>query len=75
MHPERTGDDGMAMPLVKKWKDLKGPFKAKDETGAETGPGIFYGKEQANESVATVTGPKLNEGMSVAEKFAILMNR
>ncbi|MDB9900021.1 hypothetical protein OAC86_00580 [bacterium] len=75
MHPERTGDDGMAMPLVKKWKDLKGPFKAKDETGAETGPGVFYGKEQPNESVATVTGPKLNEGMSVAEKFAILMNK
>ena len=75
MHPEKTGDDGMALPLIAKWTDKKGPFKAKDETGAETGDGVFYGKPQSNESVATVTGPKLNEGMSVAEKFAILMNK
>lgn len=75
IHPERTGDDGIAIPGKPMWTDKKGPFKAKDETGAETGPGVFYGKEQSNESVATTTGPKLNEGMSVAEKFAILMNK
>ena len=75
VHPERTGDDGIVINGKPKWTDKKGPFKAKDETGAETGDGVFYGKPQSNESVATVTGPKLNEGMSVAEKFAILMNK
>ena len=75
VHPERTGDDGIAIPGKAMWTDVKGPFKAKDETGAETGDGVFYGKPQSNESVATVTGAKLNEGMSVAEKFAILMNK
>jgi enamine deaminase RidA (YjgF/YER057c/UK114 family) len=75
IHPERTGDDGIAIPGRAMWTDKKGPFKAKDETGAETGPGVFYGKPQSSESVATVTGPKLNEGMSISEKFAILMNK
>lgn len=75
VHPEKTGDDGIVINGKRKWTDKKGPFKAKDETGAETGDGVFYGKPQSNESVATVTGAKLNEGMSVAEKFAILMNK
>lgn len=57
-----------------KWIDVK-KFKGKDAEGADTDEEVIYAKEDNNESVATVTGPKLNEGMSISEKFAILMNK
>ena len=57
-----------------KWIDVK-KFKGKDTDGADTAEEVIYAKEDSNESVATVAGIKLNEGMSVAEKFAILMNK
>ena len=57
-----------------KWIDVK-KFKGKDAEGVDTEEEVIYAKEDSNESVAIVAGTKLNEGMSVSEKFAILMNK
>ena len=57
-----------------KWIDVK-KFKGKDAEGVDTDEEVIYAKEDSNESVATVAGTKLDEGMSISEKFAILMNK
>ena len=72
--PDTTDADGNTVPGRKKWTDIK-TFKGKDAEGADTGEEVIYAKKNDSQSAATVTGIKLNEGMSVAEKFAILMNR
>lgn len=69
--PAEEGGEPTTKP---KWTDIK-KFKGKDAEGADTEEEVIYAKQNDNQSAATVAGIKLNEGMSVAEKFAILMNR
>lgn len=69
-----------------KYKDIKGPFKAKDEEGNDTGDDTYYAKLDDSQSAATVDGEdlseakvelpnkvKLYEGMTVADRFKALM--
>lgn len=69
--PAEEGGEPTTKP---KWTDIK-KFKGKDAEGADTEEEVIYAKQNDNQSAATVAGIKLDEGMSVAEKFAILMNR
>jgi hypothetical protein len=72
--PDTTDADGNTVPGRNKWTDIK-RFKGKDAEGADTAEEVIYAKPNDSQSAATVAGIKLNEGMTVAEKFAILMNR
>lgn len=54
-----------------KWTDIK-KFKGKDAEGADTDKEVIYAKE-VKESIRTPNKPKLYEGMSIADRFKILM--
>lgn len=69
-----TGEDGNDTEKDK-YTDKQGPYKAKDAEGTDTGEDTYWAKLDDSSSAATVSGKVINEGMSVAEKFAILMNK
>ena len=69
-----TGEDGNDTEKDK-YIDKQGPYKAKDAEGTDTGEDTYWAKLDDSSSAATVSGTVINEGMSVAEKFAILMNK
>lgn len=67
---EVTDDEGNTT-TKKKWTDIK-KFKGKDAEGADTDKEVIYAKE-VKESIRTPNKPKLYEGMSIADRFKILM--
>ena len=72
--PDTTDADGNTVPGGNMWTDIK-RFKGKDAEGADTEEEVIYAKRNESQSAPVANGTSLNEGMTVAEKFAILMNR
>lgn len=64
-------EDGGEPTTKPKWTDIK-KFKGKDAEGADTDKEVIYAKE-VKESIRTPNKPKLYEGMSIADRFKILM--
>ena len=69
-----SAEEGGEPTTKPKWTDIK-TFKGKDAEGADTDEEVIYAKEDSSESALVATGIKLNEGMTVAQKFAILMSK
>lgn len=69
-----SAEEGGEPTTKPKWTDIK-TFKGKDAEGADTDEEVIYAKEDTSESAPVATGIKLNEGMTVAQKFAILMSK
>jgi enamine deaminase RidA (YjgF/YER057c/UK114 family) len=53
-----------------KYKDIQGPFKAKDDEGNDTGEDTYWAKLDDSSSAATVDGENLEEGRKTVDSSA-----
>ena len=60
-----TGEDGTDTQKDK-YKDKKGPYKAKDEGGNDTGEDKYWAKLNDNSSAATVSGTDISEAVNAS---------